>query len=52
MIWFPLILALIGGVVVALYTRSYKRALGVGLILLAAGIVISFIIVYSGILGG
>jgi len=52
MIWFVLILALVIGAVVGLLTRNLKIALGVGLTLLIAGIVLSFIIIYSGIMGG
>lgn len=52
MIWFVLILAVVVGAVVALYTRNLKKALGVSLTLFLAGVVLSFLIVYSGIMGG
>lgn len=52
MIWFVIILALLIGGVVGLFTRNLNKALGVGLTILITGIVLSFLIVYSGIMGG
>ena len=52
MIWFAIILALGIGIGVGLFTRNLKKALGVGLTILIAGIVISFLIIYSGFMGG
>ena len=52
MIWFALILSLVIGGAAGLFTRNLKKALGVGLTSLIAGIVLSLIIVYSGIMGG
>ena len=52
MIWFALILALIIFVLVALYTRSFNRALYAGLLSLALGIIVSLFILFSGVLGG
>ena len=52
MIWFAIILALVIGGVVGLFTRNLKKALGVGLTTLIAGIIFSFLIIYSGLMGG
>ena len=52
MVWFVIILALVVGGVVCLFTRNLKKALGVGLATLIAGILLSFLIVFSGIMGG
>jgi len=51
-IWFVIILAVIIGGVVGLFTRKMLIALGVGLTILIAGIILSILIVYSGIMGG
>jgi len=52
MIWFAIILALVIGSLVGIFTRNLKKAVGVGLIFLVAGIIFSLIVVYSGIMGG
>lgn len=52
MFWFTIILALVVGAGVGLYTRSLKKALAVGLITLGAGVLLSLLIVYSGVMGG
>ena len=52
MIWFALILALVIGSVVGLFTRNLKKALAVGMSTLIVGVLLSFLIVYSGIMGG
>jgi hypothetical protein len=52
MIWFVIILALVIGGGVGLFTRNFKKALRVGLTVLVAGIILSILIVYSGIMGG
>lgn len=52
MIWFVIILALVIGGIVGLFTRNLRKALNVGLTVLVAGIILSLLIVYSGIMGG
>jgi len=52
MIWFVIILALIVGGMVALYTRNLKQALGVGLTIFVTGTILSILIIYSGVMGG
>ncbi|MFC1997705.1 hypothetical protein ACFLXI_08905 [Chloroflexota bacterium] len=52
MIWFAMILAVVIGVVVGIFTRNFKKGLTWGLISLGAGVLLSFLIVYSGIMGG
>ena len=52
MIWFAIILALVIATLVALYTRNIKQALVIGFMVLVAGVILSLIIVYSGIMGG
>ena len=52
MIWFVIILALVIGGIVGLFTRNLRKSLSIGLTVLVAGIIFSFLIVYSGIMGG
>jgi len=52
MIWFAIILAIVIGGVVGLFTRNLKKALVVGSITLIVGVLLSFLIVLSGIMGG
>ncbi len=52
MLWFALILALVIGGVVGIFTRNLRKALGVGFASLMVGVLLSLLIVYSGILGG
>jgi len=52
MIWFAIILAVVIGGVVGLFTRNLKKALVVGSATLFVGVLLSFLIVYSGIMGG
>jgi hypothetical protein len=52
MIWFAIILAVVVGAVVGLFTTSPTKALRAGLITLAAGVALSILILFSGILGG
>ncbi|MBT6061445.1 MAG: hypothetical protein HN736_02375 [Anaerolineae bacterium] len=52
MIWFVIILALVIGGVVGLFTRDFKKALSVGLTLFIGGFLLSILIVLSGIMGG
>ena len=52
MIWFAIILAVIIGALVGLFTRDLKKALVAGFISLTAGVVLSLAIVYSGLMGG
>ncbi len=52
MIWFAIILAIIVGVSAGILTRSLRRAAIVGLSTLALGVVLSLVIVYSGLMGG
>ncbi len=52
MIWFAAILAVIAGIIAAIFTRSISRAFLVALATFILGVFISLIIVYSGLLGG
>jgi len=52
MIWFALILAVIVGIITVIFTRSLRRAVIVALGTFALGVVLSLIIVYSGLMGG
>ena len=52
MIWFALILAIIVGVITGIFTRSLRRAVIFLLGTFAFGVVLSLIIVYSGLMGG
>ena len=52
MIWFVLILAIVFGLAVGIIKRDISKGARAGLIVLVSGIVLSFLIVYSGILGG
>jgi hypothetical protein len=52
MIWFAIILALVIGIVIGLSTRNPRKGLVVGLTILVGGIILSILIVYSGIMGG
>ena len=52
MIWFALILAVVVGGVVGLFKRSLAQGLRVGLITLGVGIIVSILILLSGVLGG
>ena len=51
-IWFALILAIVVGSVVGLFTRNLKKALAAGMTTLIVGVLLSFLIIYSGIMGG
>lgn len=52
MIWFALILAVIVGIITGIFTRSLRRAVIFLLGTFAFGVVLSLIILFSGILGG
>jgi len=52
MLWFVLILAIIIAVLVGLVTRNLRKALGFGAASLVIGVLISLLILLSGILGG
>ena len=52
MIWLVIILALVIGGIVGLFTRNLKKAFGVGLTIFVAGTILSLLIVYSGVMGG
>ena len=52
MIWFALILAIIVGVITGIFTRSLRRVVIFLLGTFAFGVLLSLIIVYSGLMGG
>jgi len=52
MIWFVLILAISITILAGLITRSLKKALLFGAISLIIGVLFSFLIIISGIMGG
>ena len=52
MIWFAIILAIIVGVIAGILTRSFRRAVKVFLGTLALGVVLSLVIIFSGLMGG
>jgi uncharacterized membrane protein YhiD involved in acid resistance len=51
MIWFAIILAVVIGGAVGLFTRNFARALKAGLITLMISIAIALIVIYSGLMG-
>lgn len=52
MIWFAAILAVIAGIIAAIFTRSISRAVLVAFATFILGVCMSLIVVYSGLLGG
>lgn len=52
MFWFALILAIVVSLAVGLFTRDITRALRAGLITLGAGVVLSLVLIFSGMMGG
>ena len=52
MLWFVLIMAISNAVLVGLITRNLKKALLFGLASFIIGVLFSFLIVLSGIMGG
>jgi hypothetical protein len=52
MIWYAIILALGAGVLVGIFTRDLRKALKVALVTFLAGVVLSLLIILSGVLGG
>ena len=52
MIWLVLALVFIIAGIVGLYTRDLRKVLIAGMTTLITGVVLSLIIVYSGIMGG
>ena len=52
MFWFALILAIVIGGLVGLLTRNLKKAFMVGSASLIVGVLLSLLIIYSGIMGG
>lgn len=52
MIWFVIIIATAAGIVTGFLTRSLRRALLVGLITLALGVLAALVIVNSGLMDG
>jgi len=52
MIWFVIIIALVIGALFGFFTRNIKKGLRVGLYVLVVGIILSVLIVFSGIMGG
>jgi hypothetical protein len=52
MLWFAIIISIVYGIGIGLITRSLSRALRAGLIALGLGIIVTFVIIYSGIMGG
>jgi len=52
MIWFAMILAVIVAALVGFFKRSLGQAVRAGLITLVAGVILSLLIVYSGLMGG
>ena len=52
MLWLALILAIIIGSLVGLFTRNLKKALVFGSASLVVGVLLSLLIVLSGIMGG
>jgi uncharacterized protein YqhQ len=52
MIWFALILAIAVGSLVGFITRNLRKALRLALLTFIGGIVISILIILSGVLGG
>lgn len=52
MIWFAIILAVVVGSGVALFSRNLGRGLKAGVVTLFVGILVSLLIVYSGLMGG
>ena len=52
MIWFAIILAFIVGVIAGILTRSFRRTVIVFLSTLALGVLLSLVIVFSGLMGG
>ena len=52
MIWIVIILALVVGGVVGLFTRNFKKSFSAGLTVFVGGSLLSILIVLSGIMGG
>ena len=52
MIWFAIIISVVYAIGIGLTTRSVSRALRAGLLALILGIIVTFVIIYSGIMGG
>ena len=52
MLWFVMILAVVMGSLVGLFTHNLKRALRVGTSILIVGTIVSLLVLLSGILGG
>jgi len=52
LIWYALILALGAGILVGVFTRDLRKALKVVLGTLLVGVLLSLLIILSGILGG
>ncbi|MFV1950327.1 MAG: hypothetical protein ACC633_10425 [Anaerolineales bacterium] len=52
MIWYTLILSLTIGGLVGIFTRNLRKALKVALFTFIAGVVLSVLIILSGVLGG
>lgn len=52
MFWFVIILAVVVGGLVGFITRNLKKGFQIGLTVFIVGIVLSLLIVYSGLMGG
>ena len=52
MIWFALIASLVIGLLTGFYTRSWKKGLIAWMAVFLIGVLLSLVIVYSGLLGG
>lgn len=52
MIWFAIILAVVVGGGVALISKNAGRGLKAGAVTLVLGVLVSLLIVYSGLMGG
>ena len=52
MIWFAAILALVIGALFGLITRNFKKGVMAGFVTFIAGVMLSILIISSGIMGG
>jgi Na+/H+-dicarboxylate symporter len=52
MLWYALILAIVVGSLVGLFTRNLGKALKIAFLTFLGGIVLSLLIILSGVLGG
>jgi len=52
MIWYALILAIVVGILSGLFTKNLRKALKIALLTFLGGVVLSLLIILSGVLGG